>query len=69
VLVLQLVDQTFEDLAVPETNYTFDALIKAQSAGDYAALKQRRRRILRVNVGKDATAGLRVLAEAVETYF
>jgi transaldolase/glucose-6-phosphate isomerase len=69
VLVLQVVDQTFDGLAVPETNYTFDALIKAQSAGDYAALKQRRRRILRVNVGKDATAGLRVLAEAVETYF
>ena len=66
-LVLQLVDQTFDDLAVPETNYTFDALIKAQAVGDYAALKQRRRRILRVNVGRDAHAGLRALVEAVRS--
>jgi transaldolase / glucose-6-phosphate isomerase len=65
VLVLQIVDQPADHLAVPDTNYTFDALIQAQALGDYSALKQRRRRILRVNLGSDATAGLRALAEAV----
>jgi transaldolase/glucose-6-phosphate isomerase len=63
VLVLQIVDQTSDNLAVPETNYTFDALIHAQGLGDYAALKQRRRRILRVNVGPEAATGLRALIE------
>jgi transaldolase / glucose-6-phosphate isomerase len=66
VLVLQIVDQPSENLAVPETNYTFDALIQAQALGDYTALKQRRRRILRVNLGGDAAAGLRALAEMLQ---
>ena len=32
-LVLQIVDQPSENLPVPETNYTFDALIQAQALG------------------------------------
>ena len=64
VLVLQVVDQPADDLSVPETNYTFDALIQAQAAGDFAALKQRRRRVLRVNLGSDPADGLNQLAEA-----
>ena len=62
---LQLVDEPGEDLAVPETDYTFGALIHAQALGDFMALTQRGRRILRVNVGKDAAKGLRQLAEVV----
>jgi transaldolase/glucose-6-phosphate isomerase len=65
-LVLQIVDEPADQLAVPETNYTFDALIKAQAIGDYTALKQRRRRVLRVNLGSDTSGGLRRLAEAVQ---
>jgi transaldolase/glucose-6-phosphate isomerase len=65
-LVLQIVDQPEQNLAVPETNYTFDALIRAQAIGDLGALKQRRRRVLRVNVGRDTAGGLRRLAEAVQ---
>ena len=48
-------------LAVPETNYTFDALIQAQAIGDFTALKQRRRRALRVNLGGDRAGGLDAL--------
>jgi transaldolase/glucose-6-phosphate isomerase len=66
VLVLQIVDQSTSNLAVPETNYTFDALIQAQSLGDYAALKQRRRRILRVNLGRDTVTGLRAVIAALQ---
>ncbi len=65
VLVLQIVDQPADDLSVPETNYTFDALIQAQAAGDFAALKQRRRRALRVNLGNDTEGGLKNLAEVL----
>jgi transaldolase/glucose-6-phosphate isomerase len=64
-LVLQIIDQPVDHLAVPETNYTFDALIQAQSLGDFTALKQRRRRALRVDLGGDPTGGLKHLAEAL----
>ena len=57
-LVLQIVDQPADNLAVPETNYTFDALIQAQAIGDFTALKQRRRRALRVNLSGDGAGGL-----------
>jgi transaldolase/glucose-6-phosphate isomerase len=64
-LVLQIVDQPTENLAVPETNYTFDSLIQAQAIGDLTALNQRRRRAVRVNLGSDISAGFKRLAEAL----
>jgi transaldolase/glucose-6-phosphate isomerase len=65
VLVLQIVDEPAEDLPVPETDYTFGALIRAQSLGDFTALKQRKRRVLRINLGADAENGLKRLLEVV----
>jgi transaldolase/glucose-6-phosphate isomerase len=65
-LVLQIVDQPADNLAVPETSYTFDALIQAQAIGDFTALKQRRRRALRVNLGDDSAGGLERLAAALQ---
>jgi transaldolase/glucose-6-phosphate isomerase len=55
---LQLVDQIAEDLMVPEKDYTFGTLIRAQAEGDYQALKARGRRVLRINLGENAAAGL-----------
>ena len=65
-LVLQIVDQPADNLAVPETSYTFDALIQAQAIGDFTALKQRRRRALRVNLGGDSAGGLERLTAALQ---
>jgi len=67
VLALQIVDEPAENLAVPETNYTFDALIRAQALGDFLALKQRRRRVLRVNLGDDSAGGLTRLTETLQS--
>jgi transaldolase/glucose-6-phosphate isomerase len=67
VLALQIVDEPGGNLAVPETNYTFDALIRAQALGDFMALKQRRRRVLRVNLGDDSAGGLARLREGVRS--
>jgi transaldolase/glucose-6-phosphate isomerase len=64
-LVLQIIDQPSLQLAVPETNYTFDALIHGQSLGDFSALKLRRRRVLRIDLGGDAGAGLAALRSAL----
>ncbi len=62
-LFLQLVDQPAADVAVPETSYTFGQLIRAQAQGDWQALTQRGRRVVRVQLGADAQAGLAQLLE------
>jgi transaldolase/glucose-6-phosphate isomerase len=62
-LFLQLVDQPGADLAVPETSYTFGQLIRAQAQGDWQALTQRGRRVIRVQLGSDAQTGLGQLLE------
>jgi transaldolase/glucose-6-phosphate isomerase len=64
-IFLQLVDEPAADLPVPETDYTFGALIRAQALGDYQALVQRGRRVLRLQLGANAEAGLRTLAAAI----
>ena len=61
---LQIVDEPSEPLPVPETNYSFAQLIRAQAEGDHQALKQRGRRVLRIQLGPDTAAGLRQLEEA-----
>lgn len=65
-LFLQIVDEPADDLPVPETDYTFGKLIHAQALGDYQALLQRGRRVLRLNLGKDVRTGLAKLREALE---
>jgi transaldolase/glucose-6-phosphate isomerase len=57
-LFLQIVDEPVSDLHIPETDYDFRTLIKAQSSGDYQALKERGRRVLRVNLETDVQKGL-----------
>jgi transaldolase / glucose-6-phosphate isomerase len=64
-LFLQLTDDPPEALPVPETDYTFGALIRAQALGDLLALVQRGRRVLRVHLGKETLAGLRRIAEVL----
>jgi len=64
-LFLQLVDEPAQEVPVPETDYTFKAMIRAQALGDYQALVQRGRRVLRINVGRDAEAGLELVLAAI----
>ena len=52
-------------MPVPETDYSFEALIRAQALGDLLALKQRGRRVLRVNLGTNAPRELNGLVEAL----
>ena len=66
-LFLQLVDEPATDVPVPETDYTFGQLIRAQAIGDYEALVQRDRRVLRVQLGSDTEQGLRAVLAAVES--
>ncbi|HZS50739.1 MAG TPA: bifunctional transaldolase/phosoglucose isomerase [Bryobacterales bacterium] len=63
-LFLQLIDDPEEALPVPETDYSFAALIRAQAFGDYQALQQRGRRIVQIHLGRDVTGRLQELEEA-----
>jgi len=62
---LQLVDQPFQNLPVPETDYDFASLIRAQANGDRQALEQRGRKVLRLQLGLDPRRGLKRLREAL----
>lgn len=64
-LFLQLVDEPQAGLAVPETDFTFDHLVAGQALGDYRALEERRRKILRVQLGPDPIEGLERLLDTV----
>lgn len=61
-LFLQLVDEPDIRIEVPDTGGSFNDLIRAQAFGDYLALKKRKRRILRINLGKQPEEGIRKLA-------
>lgn len=62
---LQIVDQTMNDLPVPDGATSFGRIIAAQALGDYLALKERGRRILRVDLGPNRASGLEALLAAV----
>ncbi len=66
-LFLQLTDDPTTDLAVPESDYTFGALLRAQALGDLLALQQRGRRVLRVALGTDSALGLRHVTDALQS--
>jgi transaldolase/glucose-6-phosphate isomerase len=57
-LFLQLIDEPVDDLAVPDAAFSFGDLIRAQALGDFQALQQRGRRVLRINLGQDAVNAL-----------
>ncbi len=62
---LQLVSTPLQNLPVPETDYDFARLIRAQADGDRQALEQRGRKVLRLDLGSDVRNGLRRLREAL----
>ncbi len=55
---VQVVDTPEPDLSVPETDYTFGDIITAQAAGDYAALSEGDRRVLRVDISEGGIESL-----------
>jgi transaldolase / glucose-6-phosphate isomerase len=62
---LQIVDHPSDDLAVPETDYTFGKLITAQSFGDQAALADRGRPVGMVCLGDAGPADLPRLKQMI----
>ncbi len=65
-LFLQMVDEPDCDQQVPERDYSFNSLIQAQAFGDFLSLKEKNKRILRVNLGANAVDSLHHLNKLVE---
>jgi transaldolase/glucose-6-phosphate isomerase len=55
-----------QDLAIPGRKLTFAEVERAQALGDLAVLRERGRRVLRIDLGADVAGGLEKLEEAVE---
>lgn len=53
-------------LRIPGRDYGFATLMRAQAEGDLQALRRHHRRVIRVDLGDDAVAGLEALARAVD---
>ncbi len=64
---LQITSDDAQDLAIPDEKFTFGTLKQAQSLGDYLALSNRDRRLLRVHLPADVEKGLARLKQAFES--
>ncbi|MDF0675192.1 MAG: bifunctional transaldolase/phosoglucose isomerase [Nitrospira sp.] len=55
------------DAAIPDKPYTFGVFKHAQALGDLESLRKHGRRVLRVHLREEVTAGLTTLGEALES--
>jgi transaldolase/glucose-6-phosphate isomerase len=62
---MQLVDSPTADLAIPETDESFGRVIAAQALGDYQALRERGRRVLRIDLGPNRRRGLQTVLDSI----
>jgi len=62
---LQITSDHESDLDVPGHKYSFGVVVDAQARGDLEVLVERKRRVLRVHLGKDINQGLRKLQKAL----
>lgn len=65
-LFLLITADDSEDVPIPGEPYTFSVLKLAQALGDFQSLAAKKRRVLRVHLGKNVQAGLDRLLGALE---
>lgn len=65
-IFIQIVDNTEFDLSVPETDYSFLSIIKAQADGDYQALQEKGRKIIRINLGDSVETAAQVFLNIIQ---
>jgi glucose-6-phosphate isomerase len=64
-LFVQITHDDAQDVDIPDHAYSFGVLKRAQAIGDFQALQERKRPIIRLHMGPDVEAGLRRLIEIV----
>jgi hypothetical protein len=65
-IFLELTADEMSDLPIPGEPFTFGVLKQAQALGDFQAMQQKGRRILRVHLHGDTERSMQQLARAVE---
>lgn len=65
-LFLQFVDEPEDEVEMPEGRCTFSKLIAAQATGDSRVLRQLGRRVLRVNLNRNISGGLRRVIQLID---
>jgi transaldolase/glucose-6-phosphate isomerase len=65
-IFIQLVDRSPRDFCMTGETSSWGNLIRAQSLGDYQALVQRKRRVVRIDLGSDPIGSLVALARDLE---
>ena len=63
---LQITSEDAADFQVPGQKYTFGTVKAAQARGDFQVLLDRKRRALRVHLGKDVRKGLESLKDLIQ---
>lgn len=58
-MFIQIISEDGKDIAVPGKSYSFSILKQSQAIGDFESLVMHKRRVLRVNVGRDIEKGLK----------
>lgn len=64
---IQFVCNSTVDIDIPEHNYTFGMLKRAQAIGDRAALLKHKRKVILVDLGEDFIQGLQNFKKVVDT--
>jgi transaldolase / glucose-6-phosphate isomerase len=65
-LFIQLLCDYETDLKIPERKYGFSRLIHTQAEGDFQALIDQKRRVLKINLGTDVSKGLTELNNLIK---
>ena len=65
-IFLQLVAHDARDVPIPGEPYTFGVLKAAQALGDFQSLQAHNRRVLRIDLGSDVSAGLEEVSRAID---
>lgn len=66
-LFLQLIADDQQDLAIPGATYSFGVLKQAQAVGDFQALQQHGRRVIRLHLGPDPVRRLEDIAARISS--
>ncbi|HEX2419966.1 MAG TPA: hypothetical protein VHL55_00065 [Acidimicrobiia bacterium] len=62
---MQLLDTPTADVEIPGGSETFGRVIAAQALGDYLALRERGRRVMRIDLGPNRRKGLQTLLDSI----
>ena len=64
---IQITADDAHDVPIPGRRFSFSVLKRAQAAGDLQSLRDHGRRVIRVHIAGDLSAGLETLTDAVAT--